>query len=39
MSGATTVIDIVAQVTDDTARGANSATSNVTKLEQKMKSL
>lgn len=39
MSGATTVIDIVAQVTDDTARGTASATSNVTKLEQKIKGL
>ena len=33
----TVVIDIVAQVTDDTATGAASATKNVSKLEESMK--
>ena len=39
MAEATTVIDIVAQVTDETSRGANSAISNVTKLEKSMNNL
>ena len=36
---ATTVIDIVAQVTDETAQGAGSAQRNVSKLEQSMQKL
>lgn len=36
MGDSVTVIDIVAQVTDETERGAGSATKNVTKLEQSM---
>ena len=36
---ATTVIDIVAQVTDETAQGAGSAQKNVSKLEQSMQKL
>lgn len=36
---ATTVIDIVAQVTDETAKGAGSAQKNVSKLEQSMQKL
>ena len=36
---ATTVIDIVAQVTDETAQGTQSAQKNVSKLEQSMQNL
>ncbi len=39
MAQATTVIDIVAQVTDKTASGTASATKNVTKLEKSMQNL
>ena len=35
-SGNTVVIDVVAQVTDETAQGANSATRNVSRLERSM---
>ena len=38
-SGAVTVIDIIARVSDETEKGTSSATSNVTKLEKKMKDL
>ena len=36
---ATTVIDIVAQVTDETASGSESAQKNVSKLERSMQNL
>lgn len=39
MGDSVTVIDIVAQVTDETERGAGSATKNVSKLEQSMQKL
>lgn len=39
MNEAVTVIDIVAQVTDETDRGVRSATDNVSKLEQTMMNL
>ena len=39
MSGSVTVIDIVAQVTDETASGARSAESNVSRLERSMMNL
>lgn len=39
MSGNVTVIDIVAQVTDETASGARSAEKNVSKLEKAMQSV
>ena len=39
MDGGVTVIDIVAQVTDETASGARSAESNVSRLERSMMNL
>lgn len=39
MSNSVAVIDIVAQVTDETASGAQSATSNVSKLERSIMNL
>lgn len=39
MDGSTTVIEIVAQVTDETASGAHSAEANVSKLEKSMMKL
>ena len=39
MGDSVTVIDIVAQVTDETARGTQSSTKNVSKLEQSMRKL
>lgn len=39
MGGNTTVIDIVAQVTDETASGSSSAQKNLSKLEKSMQSL
>lgn len=39
MGGNTTVIDIVAQVTDETASGSSSAQKNVSKLEKSMQAL
>lgn len=39
MGGNTTVIDIVAQVTDETASGSSSAQKNVSKLEKLMQAL
>ncbi len=39
MGGNTTVIDIVAQVTDETASGSSSAQKNLSKLEKTMQSL
>ena len=39
MNDTVTVIDIVAQVTDETASGARSAEANVSKLERSMMNL
>ena len=39
MNETVTVIDVVAQVTDDTASGAQSAARNVSRLEQSMTKL
>lgn len=39
MGGNTTIIDIVAQVTDETASGSSSAQKNLSKLEKSMQSL